>query len=86
VLADSTYAQLVNDLSASDYQQVSPELRKDILAFYENPNAPVATKRKKKDWQKLQDELQRLRTSTTQATAEGGLAPDRATRLDAASR
>jgi len=86
VLADSTYAHLVNDLSASNYQQMSPELRKDILTFYENPNAPVATKRKKKNWRKLQDELQRLRTSTTQATAEGGLAPDRATLLDATSR
>jgi Zinc dependent phospholipase C len=71
-LADSTYAQLVNELSTSDYQQVSPELRADILTFYDNPNAPVTTKRKKKDWQKLQDELQRLRTATTQATAEGG--------------
>jgi hypothetical protein len=71
-LADSTYAQLVNELSTSDYQQVSPELRADILTFYDNPNAPVTTKRKKKDWQKLQDELQRLRTATTQAPAEGG--------------
>ena len=72
VLGDSTYAQLVNDLSTSGYQKASPELRKDILTFYENPNAPVATKRKKKEWQKLQDQLQRLRTSTTQATAEAG--------------
>jgi len=63
VLADGTYAHLLDDISNSDSKQVSPELRQDILAFYANPNAPLATKKKKKDWQRVQGELQQLRAS-----------------------
>ena len=44
-LSDLTYARLVDDLSDSDFKQMSPELRTDILAFYANPDAQLATTR-----------------------------------------
>jgi len=37
-------------------------LRENILAFYGDPEAPVATKRNAAAWEKTQNELQRLKT------------------------
>ena len=73
VLADQTYAHLLNDLADNDFAHVSPELREDIVAFYRNPDAPIATKRKAKDWKRVQAELQQLKTTptTTQAKSAG---------------
>jgi hypothetical protein len=48
-------------LAGHNFDQISPELRANILAFYSDPNAPVATKKKPAAWQKTQDELERLR-------------------------
>ncbi|HEY4902246.1 MAG TPA: zinc dependent phospholipase C family protein [Candidatus Sulfotelmatobacter sp.] len=60
-LADATYAQLLDKLTQHNFDQLTPELRSNILAFYSDPNAPLATKRKPAAWQKTQDELQRLK-------------------------
>ena len=68
-LSDSTYAHLLNDLSDNSFKETSPELKDDILAFYKNPDAPVVTKRKKKDWQRVQDQLQELRNASTVVAA-----------------
>ncbi len=64
-LADVTYARLVDNLSDNDFKQTSPELRENILAFYRNPDAPLATKRKAKDWKRIPDELEQLKTAAT---------------------
>ena len=61
-LTDKTYAQLLDQLARHNFDQITPELRDNILAFYADPNAPVATKKKPKDWQKTMDELERLRS------------------------
>jgi hypothetical protein len=60
-LADETYAHLLRDLSDSNYMQTTPELKKNVLAFYSDPNAPLVTKRKRKDWDRVQSELQELK-------------------------
>src|SRR5207302_10530585 len=60
-LSDKTYAKLLDGLAQHNFEHTTPDLRDNILAFYEDPNAPVATKKKPKDWEKTQDELQRLR-------------------------
>jgi hypothetical protein len=60
-LADSTYAQLLDKLTQHNFDQMTPELRANILAFYSDRNAPLATKRKPAAWQKTEDELQRLK-------------------------
>ena len=75
VLSDLTYARLVDDLSDNDFKQMSRELRDDIVAFYKNPDAPLATKRKAKDWKKLQDELEQLSSATAVNRDDESLLP-----------
>jgi len=58
---DDTYARLLDQLAGHNFDQITPELRANILAFYSDPNAPIATKKKPAAWQKTQDELARLR-------------------------
>jgi hypothetical protein len=61
VLSDKTYAHLLDQLAQHNFDHITPDLRDNILAFYGDPNAPVPAKMKPKDWQKIQEELQRLR-------------------------
>jgi hypothetical protein len=61
VLTDDSYAHLLNQLAEHNFDQVSPELKQNILDFYADTSAPLATKRNPKDWQRTQDELQRLK-------------------------
>ena len=56
-LADDTYAKLVERLAKSDFAGVSPALRTDILSFYKDRNASIATKRDSKQWQKVVEAL-----------------------------
>jgi hypothetical protein len=60
-LTDKTYARLLDQLSKHNFDQIAPELRGNILAFYSDPAAPNATKKKPKTWQKTQDQLAKLR-------------------------
>jgi hypothetical protein len=61
-LTDNAYARLLDQLSRQDFNHITPELQTNILNFYSDPNAPIATKRKPAAWQKTQDELGRLRS------------------------
>jgi hypothetical protein len=64
VLSDKTYAQLVDKLITKNAAaSLRPEIRDNLLQFYADPNAPNATKKKAKDWQKLQDQLETLKQS-----------------------
>ncbi len=60
-LTDKAYARLLDELASDNFQQISPELRKDILAFYRDPEA-VSTKKDSQAWQKTLGELQRLKS------------------------
>lgn len=60
-LTDKAYAHLLDQLAQRNFDQISPDLRSNILAFYSNPGAPLATKKNPKAWQKTQDELEKLR-------------------------
>jgi hypothetical protein len=62
VLTDNAYAHLLDELNKRNFDQVTPELRKNILAFYGDPAAPIATKRNTAAWEKTQDEVRRLKT------------------------
>jgi len=66
-LSDKTYAKLLDGLARHNFDHITPDLRDNILAFYGDPNAPIATKKKPKDWEKTQDELQRLRAVSVPA-------------------
>jgi hypothetical protein len=60
-LTDDAYARLLDQLAEHNFDQISPGLRANILAFYRDPNAPVATKKKPAAWQETEDELEKLR-------------------------
>jgi hypothetical protein len=63
-LADETYAKLVNDVSIKSTTPVTAGLQKSILSFYSDHKGAPFTQRKKKDWQKLQDQLTKLKAMT----------------------
>ncbi len=60
-LTDQSYARLLNQLAQHNFDQITPELRNNILAFYSDPSAPLATKRKPSAWRKTEDEVEKLR-------------------------
>lgn len=61
-LADSTYAQLLNDLRKRDFSNLTPPLQQNIEAFYSHPNAPLKTKKNKKVWKQTENDLEQLKT------------------------
>ncbi len=64
ILSDSAYAQLLDQLAQHHFDQVTPELRENILSFYGDPIAAGTPNRNADAWQKTQDELQRLKAFT----------------------
>jgi Zinc dependent phospholipase C len=67
---DDVRAKLLEELAKRNFAGASQALRADLLEFYSNPNAPYATKKKPKDWAKLQAALQQMKTSPVTAAAE----------------
>jgi hypothetical protein len=63
-LADKTYADLLDRLAKDHFSKVTPELRTTILAYYNDPNAPLAMKHVKKEWAGILKELDALKTAT----------------------
>ncbi len=61
-MTDKAYAHLLDQLAQRNFDQITPDLRSNILTFYSDPNAPLATKKNPKEWQKTQDELEKLRS------------------------
>ncbi|MGH9510752.1 MAG: zinc dependent phospholipase C family protein [Terriglobales bacterium] len=76
-LADTTYARLLDDLDKKRFDQLTPELKQNILDFFASGTPVIAKKKDKKDvkaWQKTQDELSRLKTASVQPFENGGAA------------
>jgi len=68
-LADKAYAHLLDDLAKHNFDHATPELRQNILAFYGDPNAQVATKKNAKAWKTTQEELDKLKASNPEHPA-----------------
>jgi hypothetical protein len=71
VLTDKTYARLVDHLARKGPDPLSAPLRQNVLEFYGNLNDPIATKENKKDWQKLQEELNELKGQCPDCQQQG---------------
>jgi hypothetical protein len=68
---DDVHAELLEALARQNFAGITAELRAELLLFYSDPNAPYATRRKPKDWAKLQVALQQLKNAPPpQITAE----------------
>ena len=61
-LTDDTYAKLLGQLSDRKFDRTSPELRANILDFYSDLSALIATKRDKNDWKSVLSEVDQLKS------------------------
>lgn len=62
-LQDETYAYWLNAVARHNYDGVSAAAARDIEAYYRNLNAPFATKKHPKDWQRVLAQLDGLKAS-----------------------
>jgi len=60
-LNHETHAKWLQALAKQNFSGASPEVRAELLEFFGHPDAPYATKRKPKDWAKVQAELEQLK-------------------------
>ena len=72
-LTDETYAELLHRITAEPGRKVPFGIRRDLLAFYSNPNAPIATKRDHKAWEQVQENLATLRQMPVGEQEQPGL-------------
>lgn len=64
-LADEAWSRLLDTLGRRDFAGAGPELRRDILAFYADPDGPVETQRTDPArWRRNRRDLERLRSSS----------------------
>jgi hypothetical protein len=63
---DDAHAELLDKLAAQHFANMPPDLRAELLNFFADPDAPYATKRKRKEWSKVVAELQQLKSTTPQ--------------------
>ena len=68
-LADSSYAELLEELAENNFDGVPPHLQRDILRFYANRNAPIDAQKKDKAWRRTLVHLERLRAYQPAPTA-----------------
>ena len=63
-LADDSYTKLLSQLVEKKFDVTTVALQKNILDFYSNASAPNETKKDPAKWQKVQSNLDALRTFT----------------------
>jgi hypothetical protein len=63
-LTDDTYAKLLAQLAQGNFALTSPELRDNILQFYSDLSAPIATKKDPGRWQGVLKALNQLQSVT----------------------
>lgn len=61
-LTDKTYAVLLDRITAQPAVPAPFGVKRDLLAYYSNPSAPITTKKDAKAWQRVQSELAILQT------------------------
>jgi hypothetical protein len=69
-LTDAAYSQLLHKLQGR-YVEMPQELRSDILAFYQDLDAPISTKTNGDDWARVLKELDQLRAANADLAGNG---------------
>jgi hypothetical protein len=70
---DDTHAKLLDKLAEQNFAGMTPELRAELLNFFSDPSAPYAIKRKPKEWNRVEAEVQQLKSTTPQPVSAGAL-------------
>lgn len=60
---DKTYAQLLDHIANDPNERIPRDLKQNVLDFYADPYTPIATKKDKRKWEKVQTELAILQKS-----------------------
>jgi len=61
--SDDVYAKLVHEFAKRRFAEMPRALREDIVAFYKDDSGPISTKKHRKEWARLQSELQQLKNT-----------------------
>jgi Zinc dependent phospholipase C len=69
-LGDKAYAKLVDKLADHGFDQVSPELRANILQYFAHADAPISDRKIRKTWARTQKKLEPLRAAANSAVGE----------------
>ena len=69
-LSDETYAQLLEALAKRGLEDVPPDLRTNILSFFDNTMGQQRTHKQKKMWARVQVELEALREGSNSQIAQ----------------
>jgi hypothetical protein len=68
-LTDEAYAKLLEKLAGRKFADMPPELRKNILDFYNTTTVPVFAKKEPEDWKKTLSNIALLKLTVPEATA-----------------
>jgi hypothetical protein len=66
---------LLDALAKESFSGASLAVRAELLEFYGHPDAPYATKRKPKDWAKVQAEVEQLKKAAPPAVPPASVGP-----------
>ena len=68
-LTDETYSRWVDRLSEDKFAHLTDDVRKNLLAFYEQAKPALKSKKDRKKWKGLQSQLQAMRAANVVADA-----------------
>ncbi|HEY2119894.1 MAG TPA: hypothetical protein VGH37_11965, partial [Candidatus Acidoferrum sp.] len=74
-LTDKAQAKLLDDLAKEKFAGVSSEMRTELLEYLGHDDAPYAMKKNKKDWNKVEAELDELKNTAPPAAAANEASP-----------
>ncbi|MGH9591353.1 MAG: zinc dependent phospholipase C family protein [Terracidiphilus sp.] len=69
-LTDFTYAKLLHRLTRRPSQSIPPGIKRDILGYYADPDAPITTKKDPGKWAQVQADLATLAKMPTSTEPE----------------
>ncbi len=72
-LDDEVQAYWLGLLARKNFATVTPAIRSELMEYYNDLNAPIATKKDQKKWQQLVTELQQLKAEPASEAAASGL-------------
>ncbi len=65
-LEDESYVYWLDQLARHNFAGIQPAVADNLLRYYSDPNAPIATKKHPKDWQRVLSELDQLKAARAQ--------------------
>jgi hypothetical protein len=68
-LDDNVQAYWLNLLAKKNFSSLTPAIRSELLRYYSDPNAPIATRKDKRKWRELVAQLQELHNPSHIETA-----------------